>query len=86
MASSAAFFDLDRTLLLGASGPVISEAFRRHGLLGGRPATVAAAGEKVAFGLFNLVGETLPSIFMTRQGARVAKGWSVSTVRRAAAG
>ena len=85
MASSAAFFDLDRTLLLGASGPVISEAFRRHGLLGGRPATVAAAGEKVAFGLFNLVGETLPSIFMTRQGARVAKGWSVSTVRRAAA-
>lgn len=86
MASSAAFFDLDRTLLLGASGPVISEALRQHGLLGGgRSAGPVAAGEKLAFGFFSLFGETLPSILLTRQGARAAKGWSVPTVRRAAA-
>lgn len=81
MAISAAFFDLDRTLLLGASGPVIAEAFRRHGLIGDR----LAVGEKLAFGFFNLFGETLPSILLTRQGARAAKGWSVATVGAAAA-
>ncbi|MFM1752849.1 MAG: hypothetical protein RL119_1811, partial [Actinomycetota bacterium] len=30
---AAAFFDLDRTLLTGASGPVFSEGMRRAGLL-----------------------------------------------------
>ena len=32
MARGAAFFDLDRTLLRGASGPVISEALARAGV------------------------------------------------------
>ena len=44
-----------------------------------------AVGEKLAFGLFNLIGETLPSILLTRQGARAAKGWSVAAVEAAAA-
>ncbi len=34
--AGAAFFDLDRTLLTGASGPFISEALRHVGLLLGR--------------------------------------------------
>lgn len=72
MATSAAVFDLDRTLLLGASGPFISDAFREHGLLRAEP----IPGEKLLFGVFNLVGETLPSMLLTRQGVRATKGWS----------
>jgi putative phosphoserine phosphatase/1-acylglycerol-3-phosphate O-acyltransferase len=77
---SAAVFDLDRTLLSGASGPIISEALRHVGLL--RSSTGAL--ESVAFGIFNLIGETWPSMFVTRQGARAARGWSVEMVRAAA--
>ncbi len=77
---AAAFFDLDRTLLLGASGPVLSAALRRHGVLSDR----LAVGERLAFGLYDLIGETLPSILLTRQGVRATKGWSVAAVRRAA--
>ena len=79
-ASGAAFFDLDRTLLLGASGPIISDALRRHGLL-----TRSVPGvERALFGFFNLFGETLPSILATRQGVRAAKGWDPVAVRAAA--
>ncbi len=79
MANSAAFFDLDRTLLQGASGPIISGALRDQGVLGSKP----VPGEKLVFGLFNLIGETLPSMAITRQGARAAKGWSQEATRRA---
>lgn len=79
MASSAAFFDLDRTLLLGASGPTISRALRHHGLL---PES-SIPGEGLAFAIFNIFGENLPSIMLTRQGARAAKGWSVDVVKAA---
>jgi putative phosphoserine phosphatase/1-acylglycerol-3-phosphate O-acyltransferase len=80
MGTAAAFFDLDRTLLLGASGPVISKALRRHGVLPDR----SIPGEGLLFGLFNALGENLPAILLTRQGARAAKGWSVEAVRAAA--
>jgi putative phosphoserine phosphatase/1-acylglycerol-3-phosphate O-acyltransferase len=80
MATTAAFFDLDRTLLAGASGPVISEALRAEGVL--RPDPVP--GERLLFGVFNVVGETLPSMLLTRQGARAARGWPVEAVRAAA--
>lgn len=79
MASSAAFFDLDRTLLRGASGPLVSDALRRHRLIRTR-----LPGERLVFSFYNVVGETLPSMFLSRQGARAAKGWPVATVRRAA--
>jgi len=32
---AAAFIDLDRTLLKGASGPIISRALREAGVVGG---------------------------------------------------
>ena len=76
----AAFFDLDRTLLSGASGPVISEALRQVGLIGSATGTI----ESIAFGIFNLIGETWPSMFVSRQGARAARGWSVDLVQEAA--
>lgn len=78
-AASAAFFDLDRTLIPLASGPTISKALRRVGVLPER----SIPGEGLAFGFFNVFGETLPSILLTRQGARAAKGWPAEAVHRA---
>ena len=60
----AAFFDLDRTLLRGASGEVFSEAMRTAGLV-----SRTLPGERFVFSLFNTVGETLP-IGWTRRCAR----------------
>jgi putative phosphoserine phosphatase/1-acylglycerol-3-phosphate O-acyltransferase len=69
--TAAAIFDLDRTLLRGASGPVISQALRDAGVLSGR----TIPGEGLVYRLFDLVGETRPSMILTRQAARFAKGW-----------
>jgi putative phosphoserine phosphatase/1-acylglycerol-3-phosphate O-acyltransferase len=75
----AAFFDLDRTLLPGASGPIISAVLRERGILpeGGVP------GEELMFGLFDLIGETRPSMMLARQGVRLAKGWDADEVAEA---
>ena len=73
------FFDLDRTLLGGASGPVISAELRTAGVLPER----TVPGENLLYGLFNAIGETWPSMLLTRQAARAAKGWPCSGVRAA---
>jgi putative phosphoserine phosphatase / 1-acylglycerol-3-phosphate O-acyltransferase len=67
----AAFFDLDRTLLAGASGEVFSDALRVAGFT-----SRVIPGERAIYGLFNLIGETLPSMALARQGATMAKGRS----------
>jgi len=76
---AAAFFDLDRTLLPGASGPALSAAMREVGILpeGGVP------GESLLFGIFDLIGETRPSMMLARQGVRFSKGWNAADVARA---
>ncbi|MDH3707345.1 MAG: HAD-IB family hydrolase [Acidimicrobiia bacterium] len=79
MARGAAFFDLDRTLLPGASGPVISEALRSAGVLGSR----TVPGEGLLFGLFDRIGETRPSMMLARQGVRFSQGWRADVVRDA---
>jgi putative phosphoserine phosphatase / 1-acylglycerol-3-phosphate O-acyltransferase len=76
----AAFFDLDRTLLSGGSGPIIGEALRRVGLLPERQFGI----EAVLFKVFDVIGETWPSMLLTRQGARMSKGWSIDLVHEAA--
>jgi putative phosphoserine phosphatase/1-acylglycerol-3-phosphate O-acyltransferase len=78
--TAAAFFDLDRTVLSGASGPILSEAMRDVGLLPDR----RNPAEPLLFGLFNLLGENRPTMMATRQMVRATKGWSVSKVREAA--
>lgn len=75
----AAFFDLDRTLLVGASGEVFSHAMRTAGLV-----TRSIPGESLLYRLFNTVGETLPAMALARQGAALAKGKSRSAVSGAA--
>jgi putative phosphoserine phosphatase/1-acylglycerol-3-phosphate O-acyltransferase len=74
----AAFFDLDRTLLAGASGEVFSRAMREAGLVRAIP------GESMLYRLFNAVGETLPSMALARQAATLAKGRPRAAVQRAA--
>ncbi|MEX2625562.1 MAG: HAD-IB family hydrolase [Ilumatobacteraceae bacterium] len=78
--ASAAFFDLDRTLLAGASGEVFSRAMRSAGLV-----TRSIPGEKYLYRLFDLVGETLPSMALARQAASLAAGHPRAAVLAAAA-
>ena len=75
----AAIFDLDRTLLVGASGPVLSEALLEAGLR-----SREVPGERLLFDVFNRVGETLPSMALARQGASLARGKSRDATRAAA--
>lgn len=75
----AAFFDLDRTLLRGASGEVFSEAMRSSGIV-----SRSLPGEKYVYQLFNAVGETLPSMALARQAVTFAKGRSRSAMSDAA--
>ena len=75
----AAFFDLDRTLLAGASGEVFSAAMREAGLV-----ARSIPGESLLYKLFNSVGETLPSMAIARQAVALAKGKQRATVQRAA--
>ena len=74
-----AFFDLDRTLLAGASGEAFSGAMRDGRLhVRGR-----CPGERAVYGLFNRIGETLPSMALARQAASLAKGRSRPRCRAA---
>lgn len=67
--AGAAFFDLDRTLLAGASGEVLSAAMREVGYV-----NRSIPGEKYVYGLFNRIGETLPSMALARQAAALSRG------------
>lgn len=75
-ARGAAVFDLDRTLLRGASGPVLGRALREAGVVSDR----AIPGEGLLYRIFDVVGETRPSMILTRQAARFARGWSRAQV------
>ncbi|MGI8662581.1 MAG: HAD-IB family hydrolase [Acidimicrobiales bacterium] len=79
MGSSAAFFDLDRTLLRGASGPVISDALRSVGLLSDR----RIPGEAIVYRFFDVVGESRPTMQLARQAARLAQGWARAAAQQA---
>lgn len=77
---AAAFFDLDRTILKGASGPLITEVLVDAGIAPRR----SLPGQGLAYRFFDLVGETLPSMALARGAAVIAKGWSGAAVRDAA--
>jgi putative phosphoserine phosphatase/1-acylglycerol-3-phosphate O-acyltransferase len=79
MGREAAFFDLDRTLLRGASGPVISDALRSVGLL--RDRTIP--GEALIYRYFSLIGESRPTMQLARLAARFSQGWSRATAQEA---
>ena len=79
MGTEAAIFDLDRTLLGGASGPVINEALQAVGLLKERH----IPGQGMLFKVFDVIGESRPTMQMARQMARVAKGWTRTQAQEA---
>ena len=63
MGREAAFFDLDRTLLRGASGPILTAALREAGVLPDR----SFPGEGLVYRLYDVVGETLPGMALARR-------------------
>lgn len=76
---AAAFFDLDRTLLKKASGPLINEALVAAGLAPERRLPL----QDLMFRVYDVVGETLPSMALARGAALLARGWSADAVRQA---
>jgi putative phosphoserine phosphatase/1-acylglycerol-3-phosphate O-acyltransferase len=78
MADGAAFFDLDRTLLRGASGPIIGEALKRAGVT-----DRSIPGEQIVYRLYDLFGENRPSMEVTRRAVRFASGWVREQVQEA---
>ena len=77
---SAVFVDLDRTLLRGASGPVIDQSLRAEGLLEGRPKLPAAG---LFYGMYDLFGETIAMMALIRGAAQLVAGWPEADFRRA---
>jgi putative phosphoserine phosphatase/1-acylglycerol-3-phosphate O-acyltransferase len=77
---AAAFFDLDRTLLRGASGPLIQEALVISGLAPDR----RIPGQGILYRFYDLIGETLPSMALARGAALFSKGWTPKGVQEAA--
>src|SRR3546814_15052385 len=78
MARGAAFFDLDRTLLRGASGPVIAEELKEAGIT-----SRSLPAEQVVYRLYDLFGENRPTMEVTRRAVRFASGWSRDRVQEA---
>lgn len=73
-------FDLDRTLLDGASWPVFHRTLREHGVV----ADTSPAGLGVLFGLFRGLGETYLSMQATRLAVGRTRGWRTDAVDAAA--
>ncbi len=77
---AAVFVDLDRTLLRGASGLVLSAAMHAEGLFDGRR---SLPGERLFYGFYDLMGESLAFMAMVRAAPRFTRGWPVEAVCRA---
>ena len=76
--ASAAFFDLDRTILKGSSGAVVSDGLVHVGILGRR-----VPGQSLVFGLYERVGEDRLSMSLARQSVKLAAGYTQSKLRQA---
>ena len=76
---AAAFFDLDRTVLRGASGPLVTGALAKAGLV---PAA-GVKGQGLLYRVYDVIGETLPAMALARLAASASKGWASDEVRQA---
>jgi putative phosphoserine phosphatase/1-acylglycerol-3-phosphate O-acyltransferase len=75
---TAAIFDLDRTLLRGASGPLINQALSEMGLR-----NTKIPGEGLLYKSFELLGENPLGMALARAAAVAVRGWSVDRLRAA---
>src|ERR1700733_16251659 len=78
--ASAAFIDLDRTLLAHASGLALNRALVDEGVL---PEGRSLPGDKLLYAVNDRLGENLVSMGLVRAAARVAKGWHQEQVQAA---
>jgi putative phosphoserine phosphatase/1-acylglycerol-3-phosphate O-acyltransferase len=76
---AAAFFDLDRTVLRSASGPLVTGALARAGLV---PAA-GVKGQGFLYRIYDVIGETLPAMALARLAASASKGWPGEEVKQA---
>lgn len=67
--AEAAFFDLDRTILKGSSGPVVSEGLLEAGILSRK-----VPGQSLVFGLYEKIGEDRLSMNLAKQSVKLAAG------------
>jgi len=75
---TAAIFDLDRTLLRGASGPLINEALGELGLR-----NTKIPGEGLLYKSYELFGENPLGMALARAAALAVRGWPVDRLRAA---
>ena len=80
MAGAAAIFDLDRTLLRTSSTPAINRALFQQGVAHRE----SVPGQALMMRVYDIFGETLPSMALARAAAFFAKGWAVAEVEKAA--
>lgn len=78
--NTAAFFDLDRTLIADSSGLLLAEALVEVGLLSERDKTLAELTRRA----YRSVGETWIGMRFTRRSIGRLAGWSVEDLRTAA--
>ena len=79
MTRTAAFFDLDRTILPGGSGPVFAATLERLGVK-----TPRIPGQQWMFKLFDAVGESFVVMQLARQASRRTKGLDRAMVQASA--
>jgi putative phosphoserine phosphatase / 1-acylglycerol-3-phosphate O-acyltransferase len=75
---TAAIFDLDRTLLRGASGPLINQALKELGLR-----TTSIPGEGLLYKSYEVFGENPLGMALARAAALAVRGWPVDRLRAA---
>jgi putative phosphoserine phosphatase/1-acylglycerol-3-phosphate O-acyltransferase len=79
-AVGAVFVDLDRTLLRGASGPVLHDALVEEGVI--EPGQ-RLPGDALVYGVYERFGESLGVIALARAAALAMRGRPVEATRRA---
>jgi putative phosphoserine phosphatase/1-acylglycerol-3-phosphate O-acyltransferase len=77
---AAAIFDLDRTILKGASGPVFQRHLRAVGIGPANEVPLMGAVHRA----YEWFGESWLSMQVTRQSGRMTKGWPEGSVHTAA--
>jgi putative phosphoserine phosphatase/1-acylglycerol-3-phosphate O-acyltransferase len=78
--TAAVFFDLDRTLLRGGSGPVLAEALRKAGAVPSR----SIPGQGLIYKAYDRFGESLTGIALARAAAAALRGRPRAAVLEAA--
>lgn len=70
VSTRAAFFDLDRTVIAGSSGAVVTERLRAAGVV----EAPRLPGESLLYRMYASMGENLPSMVLARQGVIALRG------------